>query len=138
MILAQILLLPFFMVFGYVLLMSSMMSDMTAEDVKYDAYMVNAPSSLTEPLEKLGCEKAQAGETEEIKEAIGKKQHDLLVVFPEGFAPAEQGSSELSDIEIWYNTEKNSSMMAYQNVNDLLGSMQPKIFTVKDRFVPLT
>ena len=128
-ILSQILLLPFIMVFGYVLLMSSMMSDMTGDTV-YDAYMISAPQSITEPLKDLGCEEIQPSEIDGIKDSIKKKQHDLLVVFPDGFAPGTAESGSLPDIEIWYNTEKNSSVMAYQNVSELLGSLQPKVFTV--------
>ena len=130
MIFAQILLVPFIMVFGYVLLMSSMMSDLTGEDVKYDVYSVNAPSTFSESLEKLGSVSIQPGEAESMKESIKKKQHDVLIVFPEGFTPAEQGSSDMPDIEIWYNSEKNSSMMAYQLTNSMLNSFQPKVFTV--------
>lgn len=130
MICMQIILLPFFMVFGYVLLMSSMMSDLTNKETKYKAYMVNAPASLTESLENLGCEDLGTGKAEDIKDGIKNKQYDMLVVFPEDFAPAEQGSTDLEDIEIWYNTEKNSSVMAYQRTSELLGALQPKAFTV--------
>ena len=128
-ILSQILLLPFIIVFGYVLLMSSMVSDMTGDKV-YDAYMISAPQSITEPLKAIGCENIQPSEIDSMKDAIKKKKHDLLVVFPENFAPGTMESSILPDIEIWYNTEKNSSVTAYQKVSELLGSMQPKVFTV--------
>ncbi|MBR1563661.1 MAG: ABC transporter permease [Ruminococcus sp.] len=130
MICAQIILLPFLMVFGYVLLMSSMMSDLTNEETKYKAYMVSAPSSLVKPLEKLGCKELDPEKIESIKDGIGKKQYDMLIVFPEDFAPSAQAGDKLQDVEIWYNTEKNSSMMAYQHANDLLSGLQPKAFTV--------
>ena len=130
MILAQILLLPFAMVFGYVLLMSSMMSDLTTADVKYKAYMVSAPTSLVKPLEDLGCEDLTSDKIESIKDGIRKKQYDVLVVFPENFAPENPAGGSLQDVEVWYNTEKNSSMMAYQRVSETLNTLQPKAFSV--------
>lgn len=129
-ILAQILIIPFLYVFGYVMLMSTMMTDVSNDDHKYDAYVVYSPEYLSEPLEELGCEQVQPSEVDDIKDGISKKQHDLLIVFPENFTPAEQGSTELPDIEIWYNTEKNSSMLAYQNICGVINDLQPKVFSV--------
>ena len=112
------------------MLMSTMMTDVSNDDHKYDAYVVYSPEYLSEPLEELGCEQVQPSEVDDIKDGISKKQHDLLIVFPENFTPAEQGSTELPDIEIWYNTEKNSSMLAYQNISGVINELQPKVFSV--------
>ena len=90
-ILAQILLLPFIMVFGYAMLMSVVGGGTNGTDEKdYTAYCINAPEYMTVGFEELGIKSAEL-DVDTIKNQIAEKECDLLVVFPEDFAIAEVG-----------------------------------------------
>lgn len=129
-ILAQILLLPFIMVFGYAMLMSVVGSGTNGTDEKdYTAYYINAPEYMTDGLEGLGI-KSTEQEIAEIKNRIAEKECDLLIVFPEDFAIAEVGATELSDVQIWYNSESTDSDILYSTTAQFLGAFQPSVFTV--------
>lgn len=129
-ILAQILLLPFATVFGYSLLMSAVGGGANGTDEKdYTAYYINAPEYMTDGFEELGI-KSTEQEIAEIKNRIAEKECDLLVVFPEDFAIAEVGAAELSDVQIWYNSESTDSAMLYSTTAQFLGAFQPVVFTV--------
>lgn len=129
-ILAQILLLPFIMVFGYSMLMSVVGGGTNGTDEKdYTAYCINAPEYMTDGLEGLGI-KSTEQEIAEIKNRIAEKECDLLIVFPEDFAIAEVGAVELSDVQIWYNSESTDSAFLYSATAQFLGAFQPSVFTV--------
>lgn len=129
-ILAQILLLPFIMVFGYAMLMSVVGGGANGTDEKdYTAYYINAPEYMTDGFEELGI-KSTEQEIAEIKNQIAEKECDLLVVFPEDFAIAEVVAAELSDVQIWYNSESTDSAILYSTTAQFLGAFQPSVFTV--------
>ncbi len=135
-ILMQILILPFVVVFGYAMLMSAMNGanqTSTKDDMK--AYYVNAPEQFAAVLTDTGYRLAQESEIDRIKEEIQQKKTDLLIVFPKDFK-LKQGSSDtenaaaLDNIGLWYNSEKTSSQMRFSEANILLNEFQPKAFTI--------
>ncbi len=129
-ILAQILLLPFVVVFGYAMLMSAVGGGANGTDEKdYTAYYINAPEYMTDGFAELGI-KTTESDIANIKNQIAEKECDLLVVFPEDFAIAEVGAAELSDVQIWYNSESMDSVMLYSSALAFLDAFQPSVFTV--------
>lgn len=130
-ILMQILLLPFVIVFGYALLMSVMMEANTEPVSEVKAYSVNAPADFNAALSELKITVAPDSDTEKYIAQIRDKELDLLVVFPEDFAIAEPlADAVLSDIEVYYNSNKSTSVQTYYAATSLFTAMQPRIFTV--------
>ncbi|MDD6269843.1 MAG: ABC transporter permease, partial [Oscillospiraceae bacterium] len=130
-ILLQIIILPFVIVFGYSMLMSvtaSVPSETTRADVT--AYSVNSPDYMSEGLDMLSVIPAEPEETDSIKEKIKNKECELLIVFPENFKIADEQTQELSDIEIWYNTENNNSLMLREELLSYLDSYRSTPFTI--------
>lgn len=130
-ILLQIIILPFVIVFGYSMLMSvtaSVPSETTRADVT--AYSVNSPDYMSEGLDMLSVIPAEPEETDSIKEKIKNKECELLIVFPENFKIADEQTQELSDIEIWYNTENNNSLMLREKLLSYLDSYRSTPFTI--------
>ena len=130
-ILMQILLLPFIIVYGYALLTSVMLqanSEPTNTPIK--AYAINAPADFGAALSEINITAAPDGDPERYLAQIKDKELDLLVVFPDDFAIAESGAETLSDIEVYFNSTKSSSIKTYSAVTALLTAMQPRIFTV--------
>ena len=129
--LIQILFLPFVIVFGFGLLMSVMMeanAESAGSEIK--AYSINAPADFSAALSEIGVTAAPDDDTEKYIGEIKDKEIDLLVVFPEDFAVAEVGAETLSDIEVYFNSNKSSSAEIYSAASTLFTSMQPRIFTV--------
>lgn len=132
-ILMQMLILPFVIVFGYSLLMSSMTQiggGEVSETTEAQGYYVNAPDYMEEGLKALSLESKDASQTESVKKQVEDKECALLVVFPEDFAIAENGSSELSDIEVWYNSENTQSSAVVDGLYAYLDTYRPMVFTI--------
>ncbi len=131
-ILMQVLLLPFAIVFGYAMLMSGVAESTVSEaEVKEDsAYVCQVPEELKEVFDKTGYQSVGKEEIAGLKERIKAKEIDVLVVFPEDFLQGGTDLKNLSNVEVWYNSEKTSSSVAYSRTTALLSELQPKIFTV--------
>lgn len=140
-ILAQILILPFAMVFGYALLMSTMNSTVEDEDssdstgtsaysVKGTAYAVNIPDFMQQGFDEMGFKTAEEADAESIREDISRELAQLLVIFPEDFKFPETAEDKLSDIEIWYNIENDDSFEAYNLTTSYLSSYRPTLYTI--------
>ena len=130
-ILIQIIILPFAIVFGYGMLMSSMSNVSKSTDpADVRAYYVNAPQSIEAQLKKLGYEKTDTGKTDEIKSRIKDKKDNLLIVFPENFTPKTGVGAALDNVDIWYNSEKQTSLSQFNQVSTILNALQPKAFTI--------
>lgn len=129
-ILLQILLIPFIVVFGYSLMLSTTLTSAQAHlsDPAGSCYSVNTPESFKAAFSELGIAESSES-TESLKKAVENKTCDLLIVFPEDFKMAEGGSSELSDISVFYNSEKGTSGEMFTKVSELFASMQPRIFS---------
>ncbi len=127
----QIVLLPFVLVFGYSILMSTLSGTTQAEDTAdHTAYCINAPEYMKDGFAELGIISAEPDMAGSIMEDISEKECELLIYFPEDFTLAEAGAAELSDAELWYNSENTDSIRLYNSVMAFLDSFQPSVFTV--------
>jgi len=129
-ILMQMLLLPFAIVFGYGMLMGVMADSQTPEEGKANACVINAPDYMKEAFDKLGIDPADKSKADKLKEDIKNKKLDALMIFPEDFTMTAASPETMSDVEIWYNSESQSSLTMYNTVQTLLSAFQPKAFTV--------
>lgn len=135
-ILLQMFILPFAIVFGYSMLMSTMANSQkeTAEQIENPvaAYSINAPEEFGNVLSELKIETAPDNDIEKYQKQIKNKETDLLIVFPEDFKMAEAGSADLSNIDIYYNSEKSNSMELFSKTTAMLTTMQPRLFTFNE------
>ena len=136
-ILLQMFILPFAIVFGYGMLMSATWSNMaddkaTKENETVIAYSLNAPDEFRTVLDELGIKPAPDNDVEKYKGQIKSKEADMLIVFPDDFKMGESGSASLSNIDIFYNSDKKSSMELYSKATVMFTTMQPRIFTFNE------
>ncbi|MCR5616848.1 MAG: ABC transporter permease [Clostridiales bacterium] len=132
-ILIQIFILPFIIVFGYCSLFSMFGITSKGKEETVKAYYVRAPESFEEAFIQLGMEKAPSDDDASIvkyKKMVEDKTLDLLLVFPEDFKIAEPGSRDLSNINIYYNSSKSESFTLYQILSEIFDELQPHTFTV--------
>ena len=129
-ILAQMILVPFAIIFGYGMLMSLMNDAMSKTDDsgEVSAFVIHVPEYMKDGFKELKMESVQEDKAAEIRKDIEKKNSSLLVVFPEDFAIRQEG--DLSNIEIWYNSEDSTSTMKFAEVNAYLNAFQPKVFLI--------
>ncbi|WP_028519514.1 ABC transporter permease [Ruminococcus flavefaciens] len=130
-ILFQMIFLPFVIIFGYSSLMSGIAKANTEPEKKeVKAYYMNAPESFKDPLENLKIKVAPDNNEEKYIKDVKNKELDLFVIFPENFKEAQPGQTDLSNIDIYYNSEESSSIELFSGVTALFTTMQPQIFTV--------
>ena len=129
-ILMQMIILPFAIVFGYGMLMGVMADTSVSEPGDCDAYVINAPDFMTDAFKKVGIKDAEASKADELKQKIKDKELDALIVFPEGFKMQTDMTKPLSNAEVWYSSESTSSLSTYKTIEALLNAFQPKTFTV--------
>ena len=135
-IIIQMLILPFAVVFGYALLMSSTINSQKESQEQLEkpvvAYSINAPEEFSSVLSELKITPAPDNDVEKYQKQITDKETDLLMVVPDDFRMAEPGSADLSNIDIYYNSEKNNSMELYSKTTVMFTAMQPRIFTFNE------
>ncbi|WP_028518489.1 ABC transporter permease [Ruminococcus flavefaciens] len=135
-ILLQMFILPFAIVFGYCMLMTSMTDAQkeTAEQLEKPvvAYSINAPEEFKSALEELKIVPAPDNDIDKYQKQIKNKETDLLMVFPDDFKMSEPGGADLSNIDIYYNSQKNNSMELYSKTTLIFTTMQPRIFTFNE------
>ena len=131
-VLFQVICMPFLIVFGYVMLMVIMGQAQETGDTQkeMDAYYVNAPTYMEDGLNELKLQKVEIEQVESLKEAIAQGECALLLLFPDDFAFAEQGSQDLSNIDIWFNSTESESYEMYYLITTYLNAYQPKLFSV--------
>ena len=127
-ILFMCILLPFIFMFGEGKMMT-MMTDGESSEKTYTAYMVNAPENMKEGLSSLGFKDASLS-TEDYIEEIKNKKADMLLVFPSDFTVEVEEGKEMSDIEVYYNSSSNDSLMLREKLSAYLDSFRPVVFTV--------
>ena len=136
--LIQIFILPFIIVFGYCSLFSVLVEPINSDDSEEDktsGYYIDCPEYFLVAFDSLGVEEAPSKDEKTIegyKEQIKKKELDILVIFPEDFKISDPGAKDLSNVEIYYNSSNSSSYVAYSFLRDVFDALQPKIFTVND------
>ena len=132
-ILIQILILPFAIVFGYAMLMGAMGNvDHGTDPSEVRAYFVNAPEAIEKQLAELGYQKAEESRIDELKEQVQNKQANLLIVFPRDFSMELAPGAEPDNVAMWYNSEKQASLMRFNEAGAVLNAFQPKLFTVNE------
>ena len=136
-ILLQMFLLPFIIVFGYGMLMSVTWKNMSEDssgqkDKSVIAYSINAPEEFKNVLDELGIKQASDKDAEKYKDQVKTKEADLKMIFPDDFKMEEPGSASLSNIDIFYNSDKKSSMEIYSKATMMFTTMQPRIFTFNE------
>ena len=132
----QMFLLPFLIVFGYAMLMTSTINSQKETEEQLEkpvvAYSINAPEEFSDVLAELKIMPAPDSDIEKYKKQVTDKETDLLMVFPEDFKMSDPGSAELSNIDIYYNGEKSNSMELFSKATVLFTTMQPRIFTFNE------
>ncbi|MCR4639525.1 ABC transporter permease [Ruminococcus sp.] len=135
-ILLQMFVLPFIFVFGYCMLMTSMMNaqEESSEELEKPvvAYSINAPEEFKDALEELKITPAPDNDIKGYQDQIKDKKLDLLMVFPDGFKMSEPGAADLSNIDIYYNSQKSNSMELYSKTTFVFTTMQPRTFTFNE------
>ena len=134
-ILLTILILPFVLVTGFSFLTSMVAenSDKVTEETDFVAYSVNTPEYMRDAFSEFGITDIKDSEVEKKKESIADKECNLLILFPEDFSIGTmENASELSNINIWYNSSDNKSLNLYSCVNAYFSALQPKAFTVNE------
>jgi ABC-type Na+ efflux pump permease subunit len=136
-ILLQMFILPFAIVFGYGMLMAATWSNIADDKAPKKnetviAYSMNAPDEFKTVLDELGIKPAPDKDIEKYKDQVKSKEADMIMVFPEDFKMDEPGSSTLSNIDIFYNSDKKSSMELYSKATVMFTTMQPRIFTFNE------
>lgn len=136
-ILMQMFILPFAIVFGYGMLMSAMWSGMREDSTVQDnksiiAYSINAPAEFSSALDELGIKPAPDNDIEKYKSQVKSKDADMLMIFPDDFKMGSEDTNSLSNIDIFYNSDKDSSMELYSKATVIFTAMQPRIFTFNE------
>ncbi len=135
-ILLQMFLLPFIIVFGYGMLMTSMMNSQKESAEQKDkpvvAYSINAPEEFSDALSALKITPASDNDIEKYKKQVKDKDTDLLIVFPDDFKMSEPGAEQLSNVDIYYNSEKSNSMELFSKTSAVFTTMQPRTFSYNE------
>jgi len=119
--------LPFAIMFMEGFLMSSM-SDTNDKDTKHNAYYINAPQDLAAGLKAIGFSDEKVNKDTCITD-IKNKDAEILVVFPEDFHIDLTGTN-VSNIEIYYNSSNTESLKMQQKLSALLDTLRPEVFTI--------
>ncbi len=132
----QMILLPFIIVFGYGMLMTTTIDSQKESKEELEkpvvAYSMNAPEAFNDVLSELRIKPAPDNDIEKLKKQVTDKDVDLLMVFPDDFKMSEPGSADLSNIDVYYNSEKNNSMELFSKTTVLFTTMQPRVFTFNE------
>jgi ABC-type Na+ efflux pump permease subunit len=128
--LVNIILVPFILIFLFVSMFIWLVPSTTENDnVNLNGYVINTPVIFQEAFVQVGLKTADLNNVETIQKQIHEGIADLLVVFPEDFA-LSMDPANVSNIEMWYNSQKTSSVAAQQVVLSILDSTRPVTFTV--------
>lgn len=129
-ILMQMIILPFAIVFGYGMLMGVMADANISDDGTCNACVINAPDFMEDAFKKLGIKASEPSRSDALKQSIKDKELDALIIFPADFALQTDPSKPLSNVEVWYSSESTSSISAYNTIEAVLNAFQPKTFGV--------
>ena len=69
---------------------------------------------------------------EKYKSQVKSKDADMLMIFPDDFKMGSEDTNSLSNIDIFYNSDKDSSMELYSKATVIFTAMQPRIFTFNE------
>lgn len=132
----SILLLPGLMIFFMYSFMGSMIKKEIGkvEEHKALVYFVNSSSKIEKLVESLGMEVVPIGEerVSEVIEKIREKEADLLILFDEGFDEKVESynvkeGKKAPELQLYFNSSKNESDLAHQNLMMALGRYEESI-----------
>jgi len=126
-ILLMCILLPFAIMFMEGYLMTAL-NDTEEKETTYNAYYMNAPQDLTESLKAIGFSDEKV-EKNDCIDRIKSKDAKMLLIFPEGFK-IDPESTNVPNIEIYYNSSDNDSLKLREKVSTLLDMLRPEVFTI--------
>ena len=126
-ILLMCILLPFAIMFMEGYLMTAL-NDTEEKETTYNAYYMNAPQDLTEGLKAIGFSDEKV-EKNDCIDRIKNKDAKMLLIFPEGFK-IDPESTNVPNIEIYYNSSDNESLKLREKVSTLLDMLRPEVFTI--------
>ena len=126
-ILLMCILLPFAIMFMEGYLMTAL-NDTEEKETTYNAYYMNAPQDLTEGLKAIGFSDEKV-EKNDCIDRIKSKDAKMLLIFPEGFK-IDPESTNVPNIEIYYNSSDNESLKLREKVSALLDMLRPEVFTI--------
>lgn len=128
--LVNIILVPFILIFLFVSMFIWLVPSTTDNDnINLNGYVVNTPEIFQEAFVQVGLKTTDLNNVETIQQQIHEGITDLLVVFPEDFV-LSMDPANVSNIEMWYNSQSTSSVTAQQVVVGILDSTRPVTFTV--------
>ena len=126
-ILLMCILLPFAIMFMEGYLMTAL-NDTEEKETTYNAYYMNAPQDLIEGLKAIGFSDEKV-EKNDCIDRIKNKDAKMLLIFPEGFK-IDPESTNVPNIEIYYNSSDNESLKLREKVSALLDMLRPEVFTI--------
>ena len=126
-ILLMCILLPFAIMFMEGYLMTAL-NDTEEKETTYNAYYMNAPQDLIEGLKAIGFSDEKV-EKNDCIDRIKSKDAKMLLIFPEGFK-IDPESTNVPNIEIYYNSSDNESLKLREKVSALLDMLRPEVFTI--------
>ena len=126
-ILLMCILLPFAIMFMEGYLMTAL-NDTEEKETTYNAYYMNAPQDLIEGLKAIGFSDEKV-EKNDCIDRIKNKDAKMLLIFPEGFK-IDPESTNVPNIEIYYNSSDNESLKLREKVSTLLDMLRPEVFTI--------
>lgn len=109
-----------------------LMNEFSTDDTYVaNAYVQNMPEEMAPTLESLSANwtEVSAAQTESVKEKIGNKEADVLVVFPENFIADVAAYDPVSgtvapNVSIYYNSTEAESTKLYSIVVSILDSYE--------------
>ena len=132
-----LLLLPAVLIYVVYTFMGSAMSSLYSPDEDYNPLInaVNMPDTIRAPAQVAGFRILDigAGEIEEIKEKLSRKEADLLMVFPPDFDAQVAAYDVLTpngiapNIEVYYNSTVPNSSSAYSLITYLLDGYESSL-----------
>ena len=129
-------LLPGLLIYIIYTLLGGVMSSAFTTDKNYDfdVYAVNAPSAVVVAFRQNGveCKNASEDDIESIQQKIKDKKTDALVVFPENFEEIIENRSEIPNVKIYYNNEKDQSGTAFTLLTQTLAAYETQLSNLFD------
>ena len=107
-------------------------------DYKISAYVVNMPVALKSAFDELNLEYENVTSIDDMKKNIEDKDKDIIVIFSENFDSEVAEYDKLTStkqapqIEIYYNSSKKESSMAYVSITTFLNQYESSMINKFD------
>ena len=107
-------------------------------DYKISAYVVNMPVALKSAFDELNLEYENVTSIDDMKKNIEDKDKDIIVIFSDNFDSEVAEYDKLTStkqapqIEIYYNSSKKESSMAYASITTFLNQYESSMINKFD------